>query len=188
MKKKKLTQKQELFCLEYVIDFNATQAAIRAGYSKKTANVIGPENLAKPCIMNRVKELTEPIEQKPKDLRQRIIDELVSIAFADASDFFEEIKVEDEEGKVTHSYRQIRPDVLDSPHIAAIQAFEPSAYGQKIKVADKQKALEMLSRHVGLFNADTSQKPENTNVVDLSGVSSEKLRKLQKAWDDTKPE
>jgi phage terminase small subunit len=45
-----LTPKQERFVDEYLIDLNATQAAIRAGYSKKTAHVIGPENLGKPAI------------------------------------------------------------------------------------------------------------------------------------------
>ena len=46
----KLTAKQQIFCDEYLIDLNATQAAIRAGYSKKTAHVIGTENLEKPAI------------------------------------------------------------------------------------------------------------------------------------------
>ena len=45
-----LTAKQQRFCDEYLIDLNATQAAIRAGYSKKTANRIGTENLSKPVI------------------------------------------------------------------------------------------------------------------------------------------
>ena len=189
MKKKKLTQKQELFCLEYVVDFNATQAAIRAKYSKRSAYSQAHDLLKKPVIQERVKELTQAVEGGPKDLRQRIIDELTSIAFADASHFFDETPVVDEEtGEVTHYIRSIKPRVLDSPHIGAIQSFEPSAYGTKIKVNDKQKALEMLSRYCGLFNADTSQKPENTNVVDMSGVSSEKLRELQKVWDKDKNE
>ena len=46
----KLTAKQQRFCDEYLIDLNATQAAIRAGYSPKTANVIGAENLSKPSL------------------------------------------------------------------------------------------------------------------------------------------
>lgn len=46
----KLTSKQQLFCEEYLIDLNATQAAIRAGYSVKTSRVIGTENLLKPVI------------------------------------------------------------------------------------------------------------------------------------------
>jgi phage terminase small subunit len=53
----KLTNKQEMFCLEYLIDLNATQAAIRAGYSGKTARDIACENLAKPNINERIAEL-----------------------------------------------------------------------------------------------------------------------------------
>lgn len=57
---KKLTVKQQRFCDEYLIDLNATQAAIRAGYSEKTAKVIASENLSKPNIKeyieNRMKE------------------------------------------------------------------------------------------------------------------------------------
>jgi len=53
----KLTAKQEMFCREYLIDLNATQAAIRAGYSEKTAVVIGCENLIKPNIAVCIQEL-----------------------------------------------------------------------------------------------------------------------------------
>ncbi len=56
---KGLNPKQEMFCLEYLKDLNATQAAIRAGYSAKTANRTGPENLSKPVISQRVAELME---------------------------------------------------------------------------------------------------------------------------------
>lgn len=53
----KLTPKQERFCEEYLIDLNATQAAIRAGYSKKTAKQQGTENLAKPAIAAVIEQL-----------------------------------------------------------------------------------------------------------------------------------
>lgn len=175
--KKKLTDKQEQFCLEYVVDFNAKQAAIRAGYSKKTADRIGHENLNKLEVSNRVKELMQPIREKPRELRQRIIDELEAIAFANASDFYEEIEVD---GK---KHRVIRSDILNSEKIAAISSFEPGAYGVKVKVNDKQKALEMLARYQGLFNADISQKPE-TNNFDFTNISSEKLRKIQAILND----
>lgn len=62
----KLTAKQQAFCEEYLIDLNATQAAIRAGYSAKTANVIGPENLAKPCINEYVSKLKAERSEKTK--------------------------------------------------------------------------------------------------------------------------
>lgn len=52
-----LTDKQKMFCREYLIDLNATQAAIRAGYSAKTANRTASENLSKPDIQSRIAEL-----------------------------------------------------------------------------------------------------------------------------------
>lgn len=59
-----LTPKQERFCQEYIIDLNGTQAAIRAGYSKNTAQEIASENLSKPIIANRIAELQKPIADK----------------------------------------------------------------------------------------------------------------------------
>jgi phage terminase small subunit len=56
-----MNTKQERFCREYMIDLNATQAAIRAGYSKKTAGSIGQENLTKPEILARISELKAKI-------------------------------------------------------------------------------------------------------------------------------
>ena len=60
----KLTAKQQRFCDEYLIDLNATQAAIRAGYSKKTARVIGAENLTKPDIKEYIDERMAEMEAK----------------------------------------------------------------------------------------------------------------------------
>ena len=65
MAEKKLTAKQQRFCDEYLIDLNATQAAIRAGYSKKTAGAIGTENLQKPSIKEYIEER---MEEKEKSL------------------------------------------------------------------------------------------------------------------------
>ena len=60
----KLTAKQELFCKEYLIDLNATHAAIRAGYSEKTASVIGHENLSKPYLAEYIAELKAKRNEK----------------------------------------------------------------------------------------------------------------------------
>ena len=59
-----LNSRQEMFCNEYIVDYNATKAALRAGYSKKTAGSIGSENLKKPEILARVRELQEEKRQK----------------------------------------------------------------------------------------------------------------------------
>lgn len=60
----KLTTKQEMFCKEYLIDLNATQASIRAGYSVKTSYSIGNENLSKPDIQQRIQELMQERSQR----------------------------------------------------------------------------------------------------------------------------
>jgi len=59
-----LTAKQKMFCKEYLIDLNATQACIRAGYSKKTARSLGCENLTKPYIQQEVQRLKAIREKK----------------------------------------------------------------------------------------------------------------------------
>ena len=87
---KPLTAKQEMFCLEYLIDLNATQAAIRAGYSEKTANVIGPENLAKPCISEKIaKAFNERIETTKIDAAYvlKMSDELLKRCMVEGDGF-----------------------------------------------------------------------------------------------------
>lgn len=179
MEKRKLTPKQELFCLEYVVDFNATQAALRAKYSKKTAHTTGCENLKKPNVAARIAELQKPLKDKPRITRERVLEELANIAFSDVSDFWREVNEYDEvTGELKYSYREIRPDILKSPMVSAVAGFEPTKLGPKMKLHDKQKALDSLSRHLGLYNADTSQKPE-VNQFDFTNISSDKLRKIK---------
>lgn len=81
-----LTDKQERFCEEYVIDLNATQAAIRAGYSEKTAYSIGNENLIKPEIQNRIAELKNQISERNSLTVDQLVDRLKQIGFEDEKD------------------------------------------------------------------------------------------------------
>lgn len=74
-KMSKLTDKQEAFCREYLVDFNGTQAAIRAGYSQKTAYAVANENLKKPEIIERLSEL-KAVAAKRNDVT---VDEAISM-------------------------------------------------------------------------------------------------------------
>ena len=76
----KLTAKQEMFCKEYLIDLNATQAAIRAEYSVKTAKDIGCENLAKPNIAARIQELFNERAEKVEISAEYVIKSIKSVA------------------------------------------------------------------------------------------------------------
>lgn len=74
----KLTNKQKMFCKEYIVDLNATQAAIRAEYSEKTAKVIGAENLTKPYLQEYIQKLmderSQKVEIKAEDVLNDILD------------------------------------------------------------------------------------------------------------------
>jgi phage terminase small subunit len=84
MAEKKLTPKQERFCREYVIDLNATQAAIRAGYSKRTAGEVGYENLRKPQIARRIAEVVNEANKKAEMSAEEVLSHLADIARARA--------------------------------------------------------------------------------------------------------
>lgn len=81
----KLTAKQERFCREYIIDLNATRAAIRAGYSEKTANRIASENLSKLDIQEKIRQLQQKIEARTEITQDKVLKELANIGFAEPS-------------------------------------------------------------------------------------------------------
>lgn len=77
---KKLTLKQQRFVDEYIISGNATQAAIKAGYSKKTANRIATENLSKPVIKTAIDKRNAEIQSEKTMDMQEVVELLASIA------------------------------------------------------------------------------------------------------------
>lgn len=81
-----LTAKQELFVQEYLIDLNATQAAIRAGYSPKTAEVIGFENLRKPKIAKRIEEARNDRAERTEITQDMVLQRWWDIATADPNE------------------------------------------------------------------------------------------------------
>ena len=85
---KKLSPKQNLFVQEYLIDKNATQAAIRAGYSAKTAEIIGFENLRKPKIKEKIDYELATEAERLGITRQRVLDEMARCAFFDVRKLF----------------------------------------------------------------------------------------------------
>ena len=86
MAKAGLTAKQQLFVDEYLSDLNATQAAIRAGYSEKSAASIGEENLRKPEIEAAINEALKARRQRTEVTQDRVLEELAVLAFAPITD------------------------------------------------------------------------------------------------------
>ena len=143
---KKLTKKQQLFVDEYLIDLNATQAAIRAGYSVESARDIGCENLTKPNIQQAIAlEMAERSKRTGVN-QDRVVLELAKIAFVKMTD------VVDSNGK-------IREDATDAD-LACIEGIKykhsetDSGYTveREVKLSSKMKALELLGKHLGMWN------------------------------------
>lgn len=152
----KLTPKQIRFVDEYLVDFNATQAAIRAGYSKKTAAFIGAENLKKPKIAEEIARRQKDLQRRTEVTQDRVVKELARVAFADASDYVcvETLTYENEDGTVS-PIQVVSPkdtDTLSDDQRAAIASIKQGANGVEVKLCDKIKALELLGRHIGMFN------------------------------------
>ena len=82
-----LNAKQNRFVEEYLVDLNATKAAIRAGYSERTAEVIGYENLRKPQIQEAIQAAIEKRSERTEITQDKVVAELGKVAFAEAHDY-----------------------------------------------------------------------------------------------------
>ncbi len=146
-----MTKKQKRFVEEYLIDLNATQAAIRAGYSPDTAQEQSSRLLSNVMIKTAVaKEMAE--RSKRTGINQdRVLQELARIGFARITDIMDP------------ETAKIREDASDDD-LACIQSvkIKPNEWGteREVKLCDKKAALELLGRHLGMWN----------DKLDLKGV------------------
>jgi phage terminase small subunit len=172
-----LTPKQERFVQEYLIDLNATQAAIRAGYSAKTAKQQGSENLTKPDVAAAIAEAQQNRAKTAGVTQEAIIEELRKIGFADIRKAIKWnghlVREEDnpDGGDVlviketrTNLVSLVDSDELDDDTAAAIAEVSQNASGGvKIKMYDKRAALVDLGKHLGMFK-DDSNKPADIHI------------------------
>ncbi|QXX98774.1 terminase small subunit [Serratia marcescens] len=140
-----LTDKQEMFCREYLIDLNATQAAIRAGYRAKTANRTASENMSKPDIQLRISELKAQRNDLVDINATYVLNRLVEIDQMDVLD-------------ILNSAGELKP-VSEWPKVwrttlSGLDVLEMTSEGnsaallKKIKWPDKVKNLELLGKHI----------------------------------------
>ena len=141
-----LTPKQKRFIDEYLIDLNATKAAIRAGYSKQTACFIGYENLTKPQIKDAIREAQGYLSRRTEVTQERVIAELAAIAFSNIGDVISW----GPDGVSVKRADELSPEILSA--IADVSKSSSREGGMlRVRLYDKLKALELLGRHLGLF-------------------------------------
>ncbi|MGG1597627.1 terminase small subunit [Paenibacillus naphthalenovorans] len=206
-----LTDKQRLFVMEYLRDFNATRAAIAVGYSKKTAYAIGWENLRKPRIQAEIKRFKElKVNELGIDI-QRIILEYLKIAFADVTDYLEfgqkEVPVmtmfgpaKDENGEPLMKVVNY-VDFKESAEVdgTLISEVKQGKEGVSIKLHNKMKALEALEKYLDFMTEEQKLRIEKlrTEVAALKGDNGsteddgflDALKgKVTEVWDDSSTE
>lgn len=148
---------------EYLIDLNATQAAIRAGYKPQAARDIGYENLTKPDIKNAIDRKIAERSKRTGVNADRVIMELAKIAFVNAGEVidFDTATLMD----------KISPDDMAAIHSVKVKTFGEDGLEREVKLADKLKALELLGKHLGLFR-DKLEVDGNlkTDMTSLEGI------------------
>lgn len=159
-----LTPKQQRFVEEYLIDLNATQAAIRAGYSEKTANEIGAENLAKPSIAKAIQDALKERSERVQIDADYVLKRLVEIDQMDVLDIMDD----DGNVKPLRDWPKIWRQYISN--IETISMDDGKGWLKKIKWPDKVKNLELLGKHisVGAFK----DKVEHSGKLEIESLSS----------------
>ena len=140
-----LNEKQKQFCEEYIIDLNGTQAAIRAGYSKKTARAIANELLTKLDIQEYICELKNKRSERVKYSQDELMRDIL---------------------EVKNRCMQANPVLDKEGNETGIWKFDSNG---------ANKALDMLAKHVGFYETDNKQKAFNISInreaVEVEGNS-----------------
>ena len=139
-----LTAKQKAFVAEYLIDLNATQATLRAGYVTKNADKVGAQLLGKDWVQAAIQEALQAREKRTLITQDRVLAELGKIGFSDLKDFVEF-------GPDGVSLKQDAD--VDGAVVAEVsETATQLGSSKKIKLHDKMKALELIARHLGMLN------------------------------------
>ncbi len=171
----RLTEKQRRFVEEYLIDLNATQAAIRTGYSEKRASEIGYQQLQKTTVQEAIQKAKVERSKRVEITADRVLQEYAKIGFSNISDYLR-VKtgetiidyVEDEDGnkKPIMAFTQ-DVEVFDTEDILrekldAVAEIKRTRDGIALKLHDKKGALDSMARHLGMF-VDKQEVNVNTN-------------------------
>lgn len=142
-----MTGKQERFVEEYLIDLNATQAAIRAGYSPKTAQEQGARLLSKVMVQTAISKAQAERSRRTGINQDRVIREIAKLAFLNPVDV-----IDMDEATVKGEAHRDDTACIASVKVKNIPTDDGAITEREVKTYDKLKALELLGRHLGMFN------------------------------------
>lgn len=142
----KLTPKQQTFVDEYLVDLNATQAAIRAGYSVRRASEIGHQLLQKTTVKHAIDKAMAERSRRTGITQDRVLRELAKVAFVNATDV-----INMDEATIRGDANREDTAAIASVKVKTIPGEDGDIVEREVKMCDKLKALELLGKHLGMF-------------------------------------
>lgn len=187
----RLTERQQRFCDEYLIDLNATQAAIRAGYSEKRASEQAYQLLQKTTVQDYIRKKKMERIERTEITQDMVLRELALIAFSNAADYAaviekdamaevdgQMIQLFDSEGNPV-KYRTVEPvltEDLTESQKRALSVIKKGRDGFEVKPYDKVRALELIGKHIGMFEESVKVSGDVNNP--MAGLTTEELKKM----------
>ncbi len=141
-----MTKKQKLFVEEYLIDLNATQAAIRAGYSAKTAQEQASRLLSNVMVQGSIAKAMAERSKRTGINQDRVIQELARIAFVNPQNV-----IDSEDASVREDATEDDLACIQSVKVKMMSGEKGSSVEREVRLNDKMKALELLGKHLGMF-------------------------------------
>ena len=172
-----LTDKQAIFCQEYIIDFNGARAARAAGYSADCARQLAVDTLSKDYIQEYIAQLMQSRLKKLEITQERVLSEIAKIAFSDPRS----VMSWDADGVYLKASEELTDD---EAAIVSEVTFKVTKDGQHVglKLNDKQAALDKLARHLGIYKDGLTIGGDKENPIvtkpDYSGLSDAELATL----------
>lgn len=153
-----------------MIDLNATQAAIRAGYSPQTAQEQGSQNLSKLMVSEAIDKALAARSRRTGITQDRVLRELAKIAFVNANDV-----IDTDSATVRQNAADEDLSCIQSVKVKTSESNTGSSVEREIKLADKLRALELLGKHFGLFDKkeQNNGNGEKNNLLEAIAATGE---------------
>lgn len=193
-----LTRRQERFCIEFIKDYNQTQAAIRAGFSKNSAHVAGSRLLRNDKVVEYIKTLERPIVERAMVTAERLQEEYEALAMANLDDF---VRLDSRGQPVIDLSNAIgnRAVMAGLSQLEVREAgtqelviggneIEREVFNTKIKIGDKIKAMEFLAKRLGIQKEDTGPTINNNITMDSNEIAQRLSLILRKQTADIEAE
>ncbi len=170
----KLTRRQRRFVEEYLVDLNATQAAIRAGYSSKSARLIGSENLTKPDIQTAIQNAMAERSERCRITQDDVLMELAAVARADMANFLRFSDNGDvylDLSNLPAGATKLIREITQEEYVDGKGEGARTVKRTRLKLHDKLAALKLAGQHLGMFrtghNAGEGTESQHVKVIIL---------------------